>query len=250
MRADEHRRLYEFEDKYWWFLGRKVILAEMLRSVWPEGLRRILDVGCGAGATMLALREFGPVVGLDAAALALEFCRERGHPALVQGLAEALPFSAGQFDLITSLDVLEHLDDDVGALAEIHRLLPEGGRLLLAVPAYQFLWSEHDEALSHRRRYTAPEVRSKLERVGFTIERLSYAITLLFPVVLALRLGQRFLKRRREPRTALMELPGPLNRLCYRSLVWEAGWLRRWNLPVGVSVLCLARRLEPQAASP
>jgi SAM-dependent methyltransferase len=235
--------MYECEDRYWWFLGRKVILAEVLRALLPPGRsRRVLDVGCGSGATLVVLQEFGPVMGLDPAWLALQFCRERGLRDLLQGEASFLPLQAGRVDLLTLLDVLEHIPDDHAALRELHRVLAPDGWLLLAVPAYQFLWSEHDEALSHCRRYTAPELRAKVEEAGFTVVRLSYAITALFPLAVVFRLAQRLLKRRREPKTALIEPPGLINRFFYRTLVWEARWLRFRNLPCGLTVLCAARK--------
>lgn len=243
MRADELQRMYECEDTYWWFRGRKMILAEMLRLLLPPNqARRILDVGCGSGATLLVLREFGQVIGLDAAALALHFCRRRGVHELVQGQANLLPIQADSLDLVTLLDVLEHLFDDRAALREMHRVLAPGGWLFLAVPAYRFLWSEHDEALSHWRRYTAGELRAKVEAVGFTIGRLSYAITILLPLAAAFRLVQRLTWPKNEPKTALIEPPGPINLLFYRTLVWEACWLRRHDLPCGLTVLCAAQK--------
>jgi SAM-dependent methyltransferase len=243
VRADELQRMYECEDSYWWFRGRKVILVEMLRLLLaPNRSRRILDVGCGSGATLLALREFGEVVGLDRAALALHFCRQRGLRALLQGQAGSLPIRAGGVDLVTLLDVLEHLFDDRAALREMYRVLAPGGWLFLAVPAYPFLWSEHDEALSHWRRYTAPELRAKVEAAGFTVARLSYAVTTLLPLAAALRMAQRLSGPKREPKTALIEPPRPVNLFFYRTLVWEAHWLRSRDLPCGLTVLCAARK--------
>ena len=246
MRADELQRMYECEDRYWWFLGRKVILTEMLRQLLPPGeTRRVVDVGCGSGATLLALHEFGSVVGIDSAGLALDFCRQRGLRHLIQGQAGSLPLQTGSVDLLTLLDVLEHIPDDRAALHELHRVLAPQGWLFLAVPAYQFLWSEHDEALSHCRRYTAAELRGKVEGAGFTIIRLSYVITTLFPLAAIFRLGQRFLGRKKEPQTALIEPPDLINRFFYHTLVWEARLLRSWNLPWGLTVLCAARKAEP-----
>lgn len=245
MRADELQRMYECEDSYWWFRGRKVILREMLRLLLaPNRPRHILDVGCGSGATLLALREFGEAVGLDRASLALHFCRQRGLRKLLQGQAGSLPIQAGGVDLVTLLDVLEHLFDDRAALREMHRVLAPGGWLFLAVPAYPFLWSEHDEALSHWRRYTAPELRAKVEAAGFTIVRLSYAVTLLLPLAAALRMAQRLAGPKREPKTALIEPPRPVNLFFYQTLVWEARWLRSRDLPCGLTVLCAARKEE------
>lgn len=252
MRAAEHLRMAHFEDHYWWFLGRKRILAALLdrhlAPAPPRG-RRILDLGCGSGGVLSLLDAYGRTVGLEPFGEPLRIARSRGHRRLVRADALAVPLADGAFDLITALDVLEHLPDDGAAAAEINRLLAPGGQLLLAVPAYRFLWSEHDIALDHYRRYVAPDVRALVEGAGLRVERLSYAITFLLPVVMALRLGQRLLRRRgAEPRPAtsgLMELPPLLNRACQATLDIEAALLRAIDLPAGVSVLCVARKMGP-----
>lgn len=244
MRPDEHLRMHQFEDHYWWFVGRKAILATLLeRHLAPAESRRILDVGCGSGATLELLTAYGEAWGLDPSRVALRLCRERGLDRLVLGDAVQLPFAEHAFHLVTLLDVLEHIPDDVAALREIRRVLRPAGQLLLTVPAYQFLWSEHDEALDHCRRYTARQVAYKLREGGFTIQRLTYCITLLLPAATVLRLGQRLRpKPPDKPRCALVELPGPLNGFCLATLHLEARLLRHANLPCGVSVAAVAGR--------
>jgi len=250
VREDELQRMYELEDTYWWFVGRKAIISRLLRFLLPSRhRRRILDVGCGSGATMLVLRQFGWVVGLDPSPAALSLSRSRGHTTLLQGDALRLPVRDESFDLVTALDVVEHLPDDLGVLREFYRVLtPEEGMLLLTVPAYQFLWSEHDEALNHLRRYTAGELRKRVTAAGFTIRRLSYAITFLLPLAVIFRLAQRLVKRQRRPRTALIELPAPLNSLFTGTLFLEAFLLPWLDFPGGVSVVCVAEKRCVQLA--
>lgn len=242
MRSDEHQRMFDFEDHYWWFVGRQAVIRAMLRRHLPSGARRILDVGCGTGGTLAVVAESGRAVGLDPFPDALALCRRRGLRELVAGDATRLPFPAAAFDLVTAFDVFEHIADDRAALAEAARVVRPGGLLLLTVPAYQWLWSDHDVVLEHHRRYTRAEVGERLRAAGFEPVRLGYCITFLLPLAAVLRLVQRLRRRPHPPRCGLIELPGPLNRFCLATLQLEARLLRRLDLPCGVSVLALARR--------
>ena len=231
------------EDFYWWFVGRRRILKRLLGKS-PIGHRSlpVLDVGCGSGRLLLDLQRGAFAVGLDLSGEALSLARGRGCRWLVRGDAQRLPIKTGSVGLITALDLLEHLDDDEGALREMHRALAPGGRLFLTVPALKFLWSEHDEALQHRRRYSMAELREKVERAGFEIERLTYAIFFLFLPTLLFRLVQRAAGRGKRPRTALIIFPWPINAIFTATLYIEAQLLKRLRLPMGVSLICIARK--------
>src|SRR5262249_42972179 len=156
----------------------------------PANSREILDAGCGTGALLEALRAdpANRAVGLDFSEAALQFCRERGYDRLVRGDLTVLPFPDARFDVITALDVIEHLDDDAGAAREIARVLKPGGILVASVPAYRFLWSGHDIALHHRRRYQMSEMTGLLRSAGLAIEKSTYLLTALFPLAAAQRL--------------------------------------------------------------
>ena len=146
---------------------------------------RILDVGCGTGANLLLLSKYGDAEGVDISDDALSFCRERGLQKVTKGAAEELPYADGLFDLITAFDVVEHLDDDVAGLKEMRRVLRPGGRVLLFVPTFMFLWGLQDDVSNHRRRYRLPELSRILEQAGFEVERTSYAnITFFLPILL------------------------------------------------------------------
>ena len=244
MRVSELTKMYQLEDTYWWFVARRDLVRRLLlRHLPDQGSRRIADVGCGTGATLALLRPFGRTVGMDLAPEAVGFCRERGHQGLVQGSASDLPFADASLDVVTALDILEHLDDDAGAVREIARALRPEGLLVFTAPAYMSLWSEHDEALNHRRRYRAGELRALLQGAGLEVLKVSYCITLLLAPIYAFRLVQRLLGRNRaEPKTALYQLPGPLNGLLVASLYLENRWLARYNLPFGVSLAGVARK--------
>ncbi len=246
LRAEERlRECAWLEGFYWWFVGRRHILRLLRRKVLnrPPGLPA-LDVGCGTGRILSDLQEEGRAVGLDLLEEALRMARERGCRMLVCGDAHRLPFRENSFGLVTALDVLEHLDDDLGALKEMHRVLAPGGYLLLTVPALKILWSEHDEALEHRRRYSPSELRRKVVGAGFEVSKLTYAITFLFPPILLFRLLQRLAgRRRRRAKTAHIIFPWPINAAFTATLFLEAWLLPHISLPIGVSLICVAKKV-------
>src|SRR5207302_9025907 len=145
---------------------------------------RILDVGCGTGANLQMLAQHGASEGVDVSPEALEFCRARGLSKVKLGAAESLPFEDASFDLVTGLDVVEHLDDDMAGLREMRRVLRPDGRAVLFVPAFMFLWGVQDDISNHRRRYTLPELKQKLRDAGLVVERARYAnITFFVPIL-------------------------------------------------------------------
>lgn len=238
--------MYRLEDTHWWFVGMRAIAAAILRDALGEesGSLLILDAGCGTGGNAVRLAQLGRVVGLDIARPALNLCLQRGLQGLVQGSVEMLPFPSSTFDLVTSFDVLYHMAirDDVAALRELHRILKPGGRLLIRLPAYQALRGRHDLSIDTRERYTVATLRHRLEIASFVVERITYLNTLLFPGALLKRFGERMLPGANAPRTDLVPLPGPLNRLFAAILASEAAFLRRRSFPFGLSVMALARK--------
>jgi len=163
------------ESSHWWFIGRRAILATLLREIidWrgacgPEP--KILDVGCGTGANLEMLGEFGSACGVDVSDSALEVCLRKGLN-VRQGLAEALPFTDNEFDITTALDVIEHLDDDLAGLRELFRVTKPGGFALIFVPAFMWLWGVQDDISHHRIRYKRSEIMDRVKKVGFAVER-------------------------------------------------------------------------------
>lgn len=242
----EYRNLYQLEDTYWWFVARRRLVEELLARACGRSPQRLLvDIGCGTGANALALAAFGNVVLLDLSAEALRFCRLRGLRTAVACSAESIGLASNSIDIVTALDVLEHVDHDIAAMREACRILKPGGTLLVTVPAFGFLWSEHDEALHHRRRYTHWELRNKLTVAGFDVGRSTYFITLLFFPIFLLRFWQGIFKKDPYPKSSLVLLPKSINRLLERLLAVER-WLCRWvNLPFGVSIVAVARKPVP-----
>lgn len=240
MEKAEYDRMYEMEDTYWWFVGRRHLILNLIGDhLGYRGNLRILDIGCGTGAMSAALRVFGSVASADFSDRALTYSARRGLTSLCTSDATRLAFRTNSFDAVVALDLLEHIPDDAAAASEFGRVLRPGGLLFVTVPAYQSLWSGHDQALMHQRRYTARQVRRLIADSGFEIVRLSYAMTALFPVVWLVRLRE---KRMAVPRASVRPVAPAINGALIRLLHAENALLRRINLPFGVTVLCVARK--------
>jgi SAM-dependent methyltransferase len=247
MQQHTYAIMYEVEGAHWWFAGRRRILEGFLAQVAPTlpvaaGERpRILDVGCGTGANLEMLGRFGDAAGVDVSADALAFCRARGLTDVHEGAAEALPYQDASFDLVTALDVVEHLDDDVAGLREMWRVLKPRGCALLFVPAFMWLWGVQDDVSNHRRRYTLTELRRAVAAAGLQVERATYANVTFFAPILLGRLLMRATGAR--PASENNINIAACNGLFGRALGAERHWLRRANLPFGVSAICIARKM-------
>jgi SAM-dependent methyltransferase len=234
------------EPHHWWLLGRQAVLLSVLRATLPPGRLRLAEIGCGSGALLASAGEFGEVVGVEASADFLEAARRRGCVVLPGALPNQLPLDSDSCDGVFLFDVFEHIDDDRAALRAVGRVLKPGGLLICAVPAYAWLWSYHDEALGHRRRYTARGLRRVAREAGLHPLRTTYFNTLLALPIVAVRLVRRWRTRAlgagSRPGHDLVR-PAPwLNALLARVFSWEAGLLRWADLPFGVSLLMVARR--------
>jgi SAM-dependent methyltransferase len=196
MDAIEYLHMYDEEESHWWYLGMREIVQGLLPPETLPSNPRILDAGCGAGFTMGWLRsQYGGFpVGIDCNWSSMVFCRKRGESSLVFGDVAALPFEADAFDLIASFDVLSevgHAGARAAALRNFHRVLKPGGKLILRLPAYEWLRSAHDAAVSTRHRFGKRELRRALENAGLVCCDLTFANSLLFPVAAAWRLSRR-----------------------------------------------------------
>jgi SAM-dependent methyltransferase len=237
------------EDVHWWFVGRRRILLQVLDQYIGKDHghgKRILDVGCGTGTMLTYLGSYGKAEGVDIDEEAVGYCRERGLVDVSLGEAATLPFPDGTFDLVTGLDVIEHLDDDVGALREMRRVLHPGGHVLVTVPAHRFMWGDQDEVNMHKRRYVAGEIRDRLNSTGFEVVRVSYINAFMFAPIATIRLLRR-LQHRLRPQTSTTSdfrytTPRPVNFLLALVFGAEAPIVRHVNIPFGVSILALARK--------
>jgi SAM-dependent methyltransferase len=230
------------EGEHWWFVGRRTILLHLLdRVLGTNGKeRRILDLGCGTGTMLQHLDRYGLAEGLETDEAMVGSCHARGLSRVRLASPPPLPYDSESFDLITLLDVLEHIEDDRAILREVARALRPGGLLLLTVPAYQLLWGPQDIASEHKRRYRASQVKERIEEAGLEAKRLTYFNTLMFPPVAAIKLIRRVMPRDSERSDCEMSRPGRLNDFLARVLGSESQMLDRVDFPFGGSVLCVA----------
>jgi SAM-dependent methyltransferase len=231
-------RMAELDAVHWWFVARREILASLIeRRVPLDSDAPILEIGCGTGHNLEMLSRFGRVdaVELDDEARALASTR-LGRPVGNAPLPELPGIEDGHYQLIALLDVLEHIDDDIAALSSIRRKLAPGGHILVTVPANPWMWSAHDVAHHHHRRYSVAALRSAVERAGLRIDLLSHFNTLLFPLAAAARLGGKLTgKEDSDDRLP----PRPLNRMLTAVFGLERHVVGRVPMPFGVSIVAL-----------
>ena len=233
-------RMAEQDQHHWWFVARRRILAEVIRRVVkPRKGARVLELGCGTGHNLEMLGQFGKLEASELDAIAREMASDRlGRPVLEARLPDLSMFKPGSFDLIALLDVLEHVPDDMGSLKEIRKLLKPGGALLLTVPANRWMWSAHDVAHHHFRRYRKGELQLLLSASGYEVRLHSYFNTLLFPAVAVARLVGKL----RGSELADDAMPSAkLNRILERIFGFEAALVGRVPMPFGVSLIAVVR---------
>lgn len=238
MDAELFVRFGEVESRHWWFLARRDILLGIAARYAQPGAR-LLDVGCGTGFFLDRARERFNVIGVDPSPIALAMCAARNLPSVRNGTASDLSTVADErFELVTLLDVIEHLDDDVSALRAARAVLVPTGRVIVTVPAFQLLWTVHDEANHHRRRYTKRTLRRALELGGFKVEHITYFNSYLFVFALVERLTKKLLRARRDAELSLP--PAPMNRAMRTIFAAEGRRLERGlGFFAGLSVLAV-----------
>jgi len=236
------KAMLDVDEHHWWYRGRRrIIRAELDRVPLGSGAR-VLDAGCGSGATLEELGRYGEVHGIELNPEAAEVARARGRGEVLEGRLEALAWDDDTFDLITCLDVIEHTPDDRATLRELRRVCKPGGWLLVTVPAYQALWSLHDVANHHYRRYGRRTLRSAALAAGWTVVRMSSFNTLLLAPAAVVRLAQRRELASDGYTPALTLGPGWLNEALEGPLRVEAKWLAQGRtLPVGLSLIAVMR---------
>lgn len=230
------------EENHWWFAARRAIVENIIRQLRLPSDAKILDAGCGTGGNLSMLGRYGQVQGMELDEHARQMANAKGIAQVLPGtLPDKVPYQPEQFDLIALLDVLEHIEDDLGTLDTLGALLKPGGCLLISVPAFPFLWSAHDEVHYHKRRYVLDELENKLKKSGLQVTYASYFNTVLFPLISAARLLGKLLPGRRDNGDLVMP-SSFVNRLLFAIFASERFLLGRWSLPFGVSAMAIARK--------
>jgi len=242
MDRDYELQTHRVEDRHWWYRGRRSVLERVIDDLRLPARARILDAGCGSGRNMVEFARHGIVTGIELSETSVCLARKREAGDVVEGSVLDMPFDADAFDVAASLDVIEHLEDDLQALRELRRVVAPGGALLVTVPAYQWLWSGHDEINHHHRRYTRRSLQRIGEQAGWQQVRTTYFNSLLLPAAILLRVLDRFSRRTTESSLDLWIPPEPLNWLLQRPLALEAALIGRGGrIPAGLSLLAVFR---------
>jgi SAM-dependent methyltransferase len=233
-------RMRGLEYSHWWFAGRRAILSRLVGALPLPPQARLLEAGCGVGGNIDMLRRFGRVEGLEPDAPSRDYIQQRYGLSPADGrLPDGLPYAPASFDAVFALDVVEHVAEDASSVAALGRLVKPGGYLILTVPAYGWMWSAHDVAHHHHRRYSRAQLKALIAQSGLTLLKASYFNTLLFPLAAVVRLVKRCLRLTGEDDRLP---PAPLNRLMRSLFSAEAHWLARGSLPFGLSIVAIAQR--------
>jgi SAM-dependent methyltransferase len=243
MDSDAYDQAADVEQRHWWFRGRRAVLAAVFRriSAARAGPMSILEAGCGNGGNLALLARFGSVVAFEPHAKARARAAARDIATVLPGsLPGQVPFPEDGFDLVVALDVIEHLKEDVAAVATLLRQLKTGGRLVLTVPAHMWLWSEHDTLSHHCQRYSAAGLRAALERAGCEVHYVTFFNTvLMLPAALYILLCRVF----RWRASAALAVPiAPVNNMLTAAFAAESLLVPRIRLPWGVSLLAVVGR--------
>jgi SAM-dependent methyltransferase len=226
------------EGSHWWFRGRREILRSQIERLDLPPRARILEVGCGAGGNLKMLRSFGSVTGMEPDEPSRAYAQAAaGVPVLRGALPGPLPEFGGAFDLIAALDVIEHLDEDQASIVALSRLLKPAGKMLTTVPAHAWMWSGHDVAHHHRRRYRKRDYADLFRNARMRVQRATYFNSLLFPAIALARIA----KLGRGGSDAATPI-GPLNEVLTSVFAFERRLLGICDLPFGVSLLVVAEK--------
>ncbi len=244
MGPDEYRYMYEMEEYHWWFVSRRNFI---LKTIENFGLTapKILDIGSGTGANLAALNKVGKASGVDISEKAVEFCRKRGLSDVTLGPVEDLPHEESTFDIVTCLDVLEHVPDPVKVLREMRKVLKNDGKIVVTVPAFRILWSQHDEALCHLRRYKKKALLHDLSEAGLKAEKVRYLFFTSFFVVAPIRLVRRLIVPKGKACCDTTTLPPKfLNEFLKFLFKVEMNISMKCELPLGTSLYAVVSKKE------
>jgi 2-polyprenyl-3-methyl-5-hydroxy-6-metoxy-1,4-benzoquinol methylase len=238
--TDLYKKFYDVETKHWWFSARRKIVLDTVKNVIKLNKKSlVLDYGCGTGGILDLMSESYTAYGADMSGLAIEFCKKRDLKNIMS-ISDVLSNDEfkNKFDMITVLDVIEHIEDDLDALNSVRSLLKEDGYLFVTVPAYQFLYGPYDVLTQHKRRYSKKRLKKVLIDANFEIEKISYFNTFLSPLLIISRLISS--KTGSDNDT---DIPNKiLNSILKKIFEIEKYFLRYISFPFGISIMCIAKK--------
>ncbi len=239
METYTYQLMREIEDEHWWFVARRIILSRLLSTLQLPERSNILEVGCGTGGNIAFLQEYGEVSCVESDKSAATMARERNlAPVLPGKLPNELPGFGHQFDLIVLFDVIEHVEEDGESLNALSSFLKPGGRIVLSVPAFAFLWSQHDEENHHKRRYNRHSLSELVASNGLSLDYISYFNFWLFPLVATIRLFRKI----RPYRESWQDMRPPsalFNRVLQFIFSSERFFMGKISLPFGMSLVAV-----------
>jgi SAM-dependent methyltransferase len=233
-----YQQMAELDDRHWWYRARRKILAELIRrEVHPAADARILEIGCGTGHNLAMLSGFGHVDGLELDDEAAALSEKRLGRVIIRSPLPELEGVSNDYDLIGAFDVIEHIDDDHAALAAIATRLKPGGKFMMTVPAHPWMWTAHDVANHHKRRYSKRSLRALVEGSPLRLDKIGYFNSLLFPLAIVERAASK-LRGKDDGNVSLP--PRPLNNLFEAVFASERYLVGRLPLPPGLSLFAVA----------
>tara|TARA_B100000989_G_C19436526_1_gene425401 strand:- start:79 stop:810 length:732 start_codon:yes stop_codon:yes gene_type:complete len=242
MDLNSQKTFSKFEDEYWWFVGRRIIIKDLLTKNFKKNNLEILDWGCGTGKNYSILSKYGNVLGVDSSEHYIDMNKKKGilNVLHTNNINEFKPKI--YFDLVTNFDVLEHIKKDDEYLKKVNNLLKPNGHILITVPAYQFIWTKLDHVLGHQRRYNKKKINVLLEKTGYEIIQSSYFFMILSPPFIVVRLFQKFFDKTGSLEKNVINLPRLINKFFILLLKFESNLIKFISLPFGTSIIVLAKK--------
>lgn len=247
MDVREQERYYDLGKEYWWLKGKYKIIDSFIKLFSKRFIKNsvninILDYGCGPGNMLDYLSKYGMVYGIDYSEKAIEFCRLRGYLNTLAEKTLPIKFPNNHFDIITSIDVLEHIEDDSAVIAELFRLLKPGGLLFVTVPAFQILWGAHDEIYGHKRRYLKKYIVKKFELNNMIVIKSTYFEFIFFFPLLFARTIKKIILWKNNKKDDFYPVPSIINKFLTWMIFCEYYCIKYFNMPLGPTLLIVAQK--------
>ena len=240
MKEIAYDKNFEFEEDYWWFVGRRKIILTLFENILKKTKPKILDFGCGTGITLTYLKEYGDTAGYDISPHSFEYCKKRGLDNLYSD-KDFHKLKNKSIDFVFMMDVLEHFEDESKELSKVKEKLKNNNSVLITVPAFNFLWGGEDHVSNHKRRYTKSSLRKLLEFNGFEIQKISYYNFFLLPLISLIIFYKRFFVKNGRYQSNLKSINRITNKILSLILSIEAVILKKYSFPVGASIVCVAK---------